>query len=557
MSVRAKPARDANGRFMPKRDSAHAPGPKRASASAPGMDVARRAASTTDQVLAAWRPGLTAPNHDTQWERDEYVGRTRDLVNNSSWAAGAVDRVVANVVGFALRFSSRHGVMAKLLGIPVETASILSTQVERALQTWGNDPLGRCDWHGRMTAGEMIALAYRHRYVEGRGLGVLRFDETPRPGWKWRTSLQLVDPDRLSQPLGVPERPELSRGVETDGREIVAYHFREAHPADRTAYGKQLRWERVPARHDYGRPIVLDLRATHRAGELHGVSPFVAVLRRFKALDRYTEAEIQAAAVNALFAAVFKTTRSSGDAADALNVKALDEHAGARAAFYGSDARLSDGSKIAQLYPEDELQMLTTPRHVASYQGFASTTLQAIAAGLPGCSYETLSMDFSKTNYSSFRGAQNEAWKAILNERALVVQQFAVPMALAVIEEAIDNGDIDVPPDCPELYECPAGWLAGRWIGPGRGYVDAVKEVTASAMKIAGGLSTLEDETLENTGGDYEANVEQLAYEKELFAKSGLAPAGIAEMTAAADAANAVEPRPEEPAPENSPQGGQ
>lgn len=547
-------ARDAAGRFVRRVDEFVAEGQRqRASASyAPGADTARRAASTTDQVMRAWNPQLTAPDADSQWERDAYVARTRDLVANASWAAGAVDRVVANVVGLSLRFSARHGAMAKLLGIPLDVASNLATQVERAWTSWATDPLGRCDWSGRMSFGEMANVAYRNRYVEGRGLGVLRFDKGGREGWKWRTSLQLVDPDRLSTPIGRIDGQTMNRGVETDGREIIAYHIRESHPNDRNAYGQALRWEKVPARHAWGRPIVLDLRRTQRPGELHGVSPFVAVLRRFKALDRYTDSEIQAAAVNALFAAVFKTTRTQGEAAEALNVEAMAERQLARTEFYGANARLSDGSKIAMLYPEDELSLLTTPRHVASYQGFAATTLQAIAAGLPGCSYETLSMDFSKTNYSSFRGAQNEAWRAILDERNLVILHFAMPTLLAVIEEAIDNGDIVVPDGCPDLYENPAGWLGGRWIGPGRGYVDAVKEITASNMKIANAISTLEDETIDATGGDYEANVEQIAYERGLFAKHGLAPVGIGEMAAAAKAAET----PEEPAEESPPANG-
>lgn len=525
---------------------------KRVSATAgyaPGSEVARRAASTTDQVLRAWNPWLTEPNHDSQYERDTYVARTRDLVANSSWAQGAVDRVVANVVGLSLRFSARHGAMAKLLGLPLDVASNLASQIERCWQSWANDPLGRCDWSGRMTFGEMAGLAYRDRYTTGRGIAVLRFDTSQyHSGWKWQTSLQVMDPDRLSNPMATMDSEKMRRGVETDGRGIIAYHFREAHPSDRTAYGRGMQTVRVPAREVTGRPKVLDLRRVTRAGELHSVSPFVAVLRRFKALDRYTDSEIQAAAVNALFAAVFKSSRPNADPAEALGVEAMDERSAARLEFYGENAKLSDGSKIATLWGDDELQLLTTPRHVASYQGFASTTLQAVAAGLPGVSYEQLSMDFSKTNYSSYRGAMQEAWRAVLDERELVKLHFANPMLLAVIEEGIQKGEIDVPPDCPGLYENPAGWLGGRWIGPGRGYVDPVKEVTAASMRIASGFSTLEDETIEATGGDWEANLEQLAHEQERFATHGLKPAGIGEMAAAA---KAVEDTPESTAPQN------
>ena len=39
-----------------------------------------------------------------------------------------------------------------------------------------------------------------------------------------------------------------------------------------------------------------------------------------------------------------------------------------------------------------------------------------------------------------------------------------------------------------------AAWTAARWIGPGRGYIDPVKEAQASAMRMDNLTSTMEME---------------------------------------------------------------
>ena len=66
-----------------------------------------------------------------------------------------------------------------------------------------------------------------------------------------------------------------------------------------------------------------------------------------------------------------------------------------------------------------------------------------------------------------------------------------------------------------------------RWIGPGRGYVDPLKEAQASTEKLANGTSNLEIECAEQ-GRDWEEVLEQGLVielrEKELRQQMGLEP---------------------------------
>ena len=82
-----------------------------------------------------------------------------------------------------------------------------------------------------------------------------------------------------------------------------------------------------------------------------------------------------------------------------------------------------------------------------------------------------------------------------------------------------------MPNGAPGFWEAFPAWTRCRWIGPGRGWVDPVKEATAAALRIDSGLSTLQDEAAEQ-GRDWEETLEQLALERELRAEFGLsAPA--------------------------------
>lgn len=505
----------------------------KASASiAPGMDAVRRAASPTDQVMAAWNPSLTDPNSDWAWERTPAVARTRDLVANNPYAAAAVNKAVAMQVGVSLRYSPRHELMARRLGIDVDAASELATQIQTAFESWACDPLFRCDWERDQDFGGLVNLAARHKFIDGEALAVMRWDEAPLgEGWRWRGALQVIDPDRLSNPFDRMSDAKLVNGVETDGRCVVAYHVRDGHPADRLAWGRKLRWERIPARQPWGRPIVLHLRAKGRAGERRGISKFVACLRVFKQLDKFTDSELSNAAMNALFGATIKTAKTSGEAMEALGVAALGEVMETRKEWYkGVDPRLSNGARVAVLAPGDEMDLNASPRAAAAFEAFLNVGLRGCASAL-GLSGSQLTMDFSKTNFSSWRGEMLDVWRGVLEDRAVITTQFCNPAALCVIEEGIDRGEITPPAGCPGLYENPAGWLAGRWIGPSRGTIDPTGEVDGANKRVAGGYSTLEDEALELGGNDYEAVAGQAEFEAELWKSKGLTPTAFRELT--------------------------
>lgn len=514
---------------------------------ASSSDSVYRAASQLDSVMAVWNPGLTEANGDWEWERAPAVARTRDLVANNPYAGAAVDQAVAMQVGNAMRYSARHELMADRLGIDVVAASDLASQIEHVVATVAGDKLKRFDWEGKLTFAQQIELAARHLFVDGDALAVLRFDKGGlSPGWDWRTSVQMIDPDRLENPAGRFDSPNLRGGIETDGRRVVAYHIRNAHPADRSALADRYTFEKVPAREAWGRPIVVHVYDPTRAGQMRGVSKFVRGLRAFKALEGYTEKELAAAAVNAMHSATIKTTKTAAEAGEMLGLAQIEKLGEVRNALYkGVNPTVAGGGRVIPLAPGDELQLQATPRHVASFQGFVTTMLQGIASSL-GLSASQLMADFSKTNFSSWRAEMLIVWRGVMRDRELITSQFCDPILLALIEEAIDKGEITPPAGCPDVYECTTGWLAGRWIGPSRGTIDPAGEVDGAVKRMAAMLSDHETEAMELGGGDYEAIAGQLEYERELQEGKGLRSTAMQQLLGM--------PQPGAPAPAPQPQ---
>jgi lambda family phage portal protein len=156
--------------------------------------------------------------------------------------------------------------------------------------------------------------------------------------------------------------------------------------------------------------------------------------------------------------------------------------------------------------------------------------LQSIASTL-GLSYEQLSMDFSRTNYSSARAALNEVWRSVQRRRDGFIDQVVTWIYLAFLEEALDR-HIDLPDGLPDFWEAPAAWARAKWLGPARGFIDPVKEAQGSELRVRNMTSTRTREAGEQ-GLDFEEVLDQMADEKEEMDARGIIAPELAEMLAA------------------------
>ncbi len=470
-------------------------------------------------AVANWHPGLRSADGDWLRDRPLSVARIRDLKRNDGWAAAGDDRLVDMLVGGALRLNSKPD--AEALGITQDQAHALGRSIQSVWRGWAEDPTFRCDAERTLPFPGLAGLVAREFVGIGESVGVNRWIE--RDGWPYRTAVQVVDPDRLSNPDGRPDTEELRAGVAKDENNApVGYNFRRGHPSDAGVAGaRSFTWEYIPRWDrvgDWDRPKVFHVFDKERPGQSRGVSRLVRSLTKLRGLSRYSESEIRTAAINATIVGSLYTQMGAEYAADRLGNEA--PVAGAdwsnfnsqRANFY-SGQNVLDDARFLTLFPSDRLDLNTQPRQTAGYPQFQRSFLQALAASL-GISYEQLSMDWSQTNYSSARAALNEVWRGVNRLRAILIWGFAMPVFAAVLEDALDADLIEIPRGARNFYDAPAAWLRADWIGPGRGFIDPVKEAQAAQLRIDGMISTLEREAAEQ-GLDWELVLEQLARERE------------------------------------------
>lgn len=476
------------------------------------------AADVMTSEVAAWQPGRDHPDREIGWGRDTITARARDLARNNGYAAGAVQREVDSVVGARFRPTARPDWRA--LGIDRETAAEIGDQMDAAWRSWADDPRLLCDASRTLDWGGLAGLAYRSYMLDGDAVGVLHWDEDS-PGF--RTRLRIVDPDLMENPNGIADRADLRGGIALDPHgAAVAYHFRSEHPYAMWP-GSPWQWERVPRETEWGRPQVAHFFDKHRDGQTRGVSRLAAVADALKMEDKYARVELQSAVLGAILGVYVRSQLAPEEVSDLINDGKFLDLDDARRQLIGQNGLTFGGVRMPVLPPGDDISTVKAERPGSSFDAFEAAVLRRIAAGL-GTSYEQLAVDWSKTNYSSARAALLEIWRGWTARRIAFAQRWCGPIRMAVMEEAIDLGMIRLPRNAPGFWEAPTAWLRAKWIGPGRGFVDPVKEVQAAAMKVSLGLSTMEDEAAELTGADYEDNLAQIGREIERMPEGVLHP---------------------------------
>ena len=167
-----------------------------------------------------------------------------------------------------------------------------------------------------------------------------------------------------------------------------------------------------------------------------------------------------------------------------------------------------------------------------AFDGFVTSICRQIGAALE-IPYELLLKHFT-ASYSASRGALEEAWKMFRMYRTWLAADFCQVIYEEWLAEAVAKGRVNAPGFFSDpLYR--KAYSKAEWNGPARGILDPVKEVTAAEKRVKNGFSTRQSETMEMTGSDYYANVEQLKQEEEKLREVTQNAAGSQQPAAGAD----------------------
>jgi lambda family phage portal protein len=461
--------------------------------------ASHKAADTGRAALRAFDATFTSADSDNLRDRRQLVAYSEALARDESLAGGAVRTTLAHVVGTGLRVHPQ--INAEFLGITDEEAETWQDLAKFVFDAHAD----RLDYESRRTWLDLQDLALRTPLVRADALAIRRsaFD----PGDILATKVQLIEGDRLTnpnQPLGgfgnlisglpsgVARRTD---GIDFDARgRPVTYHVANRHPFD-LMDPAPLAWQPVPAFAADGTPQVLHLWFVERMGESRGKPWFTPVIELFKQMGRYTDAEVMAAVVNAMFAVILKKKRA--DTPSSLAVDAANQQAAGASA--PGEYRLGTGTVLG-VGDDEEVTFADPKRPNTSFGPFVESVLEQVAVGL-GLSYEVLIGHYT-ASYSAARASLLQVWKSFWRRREWLTKRFCQPVYEWVIAEAVYTGLLSA----PGFFEHPLirrAWLGTEWIGDPPGAIDEVKEVDGAGKRIHLNLSTETAETAALTGGDW------------------------------------------------------
>lgn len=484
-------------------------------------------ASQRSRELALWSPSLRSADQDIIGEKRIVDARTRDTLRNDAYVVGGANLHKDNIVGSLFMLNAKPSSQI-LFGKEDNTwEDEFQEEVETKFTLWAESPENWPDAARRTTLTGLTRLAVGVHTARGELLASvewLRDKDALRP---FNTAIQFVDLDRLSTPPNQMGDVNVRGGIRVNSFGAAqGYYIRMAHPSEwRTP--ESYTWRYVPARKPWGRLQMIHIFEQAREEQTRGIAEMVSALKEMRQTKNFRDIVLQNAVVNATYAASIESdlpteaifARLGGGDADLT--KALNTYIGAWGSqireFMGGAKNLQiDGVKIPHLPPGSKLQLRPAGQGGPLGTDFEQSLLRYIAASL-GVSYEQLSRDYTKTNYSSARAAMTETWKSMQSRKKMVADRFATIIYRLWLEEALNAGMItSIPRNAPSWYEGQNADAYSRcdWIGASRGQIDEVKETQAAVLRINNGLSTIEEEAA-RLGKDWRALMRQLAREKE------------------------------------------
>lgn len=513
------------------------PKPKRTKTVA-GSPPARQASGYSDAGASGTRRALRgfsawsgSPARDIDDNNYTLRQRSRMLYMGAPIATGAVRTVRTNVVGIGV--VPRPRVDAEALGMTAEQADEWADKARREFDLWARDRRA-CDAAGLNDFFELQQLVVQSWLMSGDAFAVVRRHKTSamRP---YTLRLQLVEADRVCTPLemgagtsksGVTAMPyAVTTGQNADNGnlvydgvevsktgEVVAYHVCNHHPWE--SGSEPTEWARVQAvSSKTGLPLMLHVMESERPEQYRGVPYLAQAIEPLLQMRRYTNAELDAAVIQASFSAFVKTEDPTDNPFNEVG-SGIEGDAASSLSDDPSEYELGPGT-INYMLPGEDVVFGDPSRPNSGFEGFIAAMATQVGAALE-IPRDLLLKEFN-SSYSASRAALMEAWKAFRMRRAWLVSDFCRPVWELFVSEAVARGRLEA----PGFFADPsvrAAYLGCEWIGPSQGQLDPTKEINAELAAIGAGITTREAAAVRINGSDWDENVRRLARENEALA---------------------------------------
>jgi len=444
------------------------------------------AGAIISRLTSDWMSTQASADAEIRTSIKKLRDRSREMVRNNPYAKQAKRTTQVNVVGSGIKLQSQ---VQQVRGRKPSEA--INRLIEEKWHLWTRAQ--HCDVAGRHSFHMMEWLATGALPESGEAL--FRIIRRPFGGSRVPLALEMIESDVLDeeyQGATLARLNEWRMGVEINewGRP-VRYAFLTRHPGDywfQNAPQKGDKHVFLPAED------VIHLFIPERPQQHRGVPWFHSVMADAHQLQGYEEAAVIRTRAGA---SVMGFVTSSEGELEGDDVEA--------------DRRISEFEPGMWKYLEPG-QNVTVP-NISSpdqqYEMFVKNKVRRFASGF-GCSYETLSRDFSETNYSSSRLSlleDREHWKVI---QSYLIENFHNRVFREWLDLAVLAGELpfDDYDSRPERYDTP------RWMARGWDWVDPLKEAKAYRQMEQAGYMT-KAQIVAKLGGDFFDNLTEFSREQQ------------------------------------------
>lgn len=482
------------------------------------------AGAKNSRLTAGWGNSNTSADAELVGSLTSLRARSRQLVRDAPYAKRAKVIIQNNVVGAGIGMQGQ-----------VKTArGDLSKRINDSIEDgWAGWVLANnCHTGGLLHFADIERMAMGQVFEAGEVL--VRKHYTRVGDSSVPFALEVIEPERLADDYQVPgplaAGAIVRMGVETDRfHRPLAYWFRERHPGE-ARWAENVgseRLERVPAEQ------IIHLRIMDRWPQTRGEPWLHAVLRKLNDLDGYSEAEIVAARAAACYMGIIEKpeeTLTGGVMSTAVETQEVVLEAG----------------EMKHLNPGEKFTAFNPNRPNSGADPFLRFMLREIAAGA-GTSYESISRDYSQSNYSSSRLAlidDRDLWRTL---QLWFIRSFREPLHREWLQQAVLARAIEAIP-VAEYAANPAKFNAVRFKPRGWSWIDPTKEVAAYKEAVLAGFTTVSNViALTGAGLDIEDVLDERERELRMMAEKGLKFDTEFKETPAATAAPPIEPDPADP----------
>ncbi len=340
-------------------------------------------AAGSGRRTAGWHRSSTDANGAAAGSLVRLRELSRDLRRNNGWAKRGIQVISSNSVGWGIKAKAK-----------AETPELAKNAIS-LWDSWANSKA--CDFDGRLTFTGIQRLVMDTVVESGEAL-ILKEAANASDGLPVPLRIRVVEPDYIdTRKTGNTESGgKIINGIELDGRgRRVAYWIYYEHPgALVSGTHATLSSRRIPD------ADVIHVFQVDRAGQMRGVPWLSSAIAKLNDFDDYDDARLMQAKIAACFGAFVTDIDGAGSA--------IGEQSG------DDEEELLETLEpghIEYLQPGKSITFPTTP-NVSDHGAFSETQLRRIAASL-GVTYEDLTGDYSRVNFSSARMARLAHWNNI------------------------------------------------------------------------------------------------------------------------------------------------